>query len=530
MMISNADSRPQRRAMSAIRRRDRAATTTEAVSNSITRTVMSDNIALNASPITATSGVEPPDPRRWLALSVLALAQLMVILDGTIVNIALPSAQQALHISTANRGWIVTAYTLAFGGLLLLGGRIADHIGRKRAFLIGLVGFAGASALGGAAGGVALLLAARALQGAFGALLAPSALSLITVTFTQEKERAKAFGVFGAIAGGGAAIGLLSGGLLTQYLNWRWCLFVNVPIAVIAFVGALPIVQSSKAVRATRYDIGGAVLATGGLASLVYAFTEAATSGWGSAATLALLGAAVVLLGAFVRLETRVANPLLPMRVILDRNRGGAYLSSILLNSGMLGMFLFMTYYLQQTLHYSALRTGIAYLPFSGDVIVMAAVTSRLMPKFGPRLLMSVGGTVAAVGLLLLTRLSLDSSYPGSILPALLVVGAGVGLVYVPVSNSALNGVTERDSGVASALVSTTQQVGGSLGVALLNTIFTTATASYLLTHDSVGRAALHGYGIAFTVCAGLMAASAVVSFAIIRKRQTTSAALPSTV
>ncbi len=305
------------------------------------------------------SGGSVVDPRRWLALTVIAIAQLMVVLDATVVNIALPSAQQALHISDANRQWIVTAYTLAFGGLLLLGGRVADYMGRKRAFLIGLIGFAGASALGGAANGAVMLFMARGLQGAFGALLAPAALSLLTTTFTEARERAKAFGVFGAISGGGAAIGLISGGLLTEYLNWRWCLFVNIPVAVIAFVAALPIVRESKAEGNTRYDVPGAVLSTLGLVSLVYGFTKAATepNHWAAGATLLFLGLAVVLLTAFVVWETRTANPLLPMRVLLHRNRGGAYLTSILLGSGMLGMFLFMTYYLQQTLHYTALQT-----------------------------------------------------------------------------------------------------------------------------------------------------------------------------
>jgi EmrB/QacA subfamily drug resistance transporter len=485
---------------------------------------MSDNIVAGAHRASVGDALATADPRRWLALAVVAIAQLMVVLDATVVNIALPSAQAALHISDANRQWIVTAYTLAFGGLLLLGGRVADYLGRKRVFLIGLIGFAGASALGGAAVNAGMLFAARGLQGAFGALLAPAALSLITVTFTQARERARAFGVFGAISGGGAAIGMLSGGVLTQYLDWRWCLYVNVPVAIIAFVAALPIVRESRAEGSTRYDIPGAVLSTTGLIALVYGFTTAATHGWTSARTLVLLGAAIVLLVGFVLQELRTPNPLLPMRVILDRNRGASYLTSILLGSGMLGMFLFMTYYLQQTLHYSALQTGVAYLPLSGGIILTAIVAAPLLPRFGPRVLMSTGAVLTTVAMVWLTQLGLHSSYVVHILPAFIVMSMGMGLVFVPLSNVALTGVANRDAGVASALVNTTQQVGGSLGTALLNTIFTTASTGYLATHvggpQGLAQAAIHGYNVAFLASAILMAASAVVVFSFVRTRR----------
>src|SRR6266511_244408 len=406
------------------------------------------------------------DPRRWLALAVIAFAQLMVVLDATIVNIAMPSAQQGLHITDANRQWIVTAYTLAFGGLLLLGGRIADYVGRKRIFLIGLIGFAGASALGGVATNAATLFAARGLQGAFGALLAPAALSLITVTFTDIRDRAKAFGVFGAISGVGAAIGLIMGGLLTEYTSWRWCLLVNIPIALIAFFLALPIVRESRAHGNTRYDVPGAVLATGGLLALVYGFTKAAEDGWSAGNTLTYFGIAAVLLVGFVVVEARSANPLLPLRVVLHRNRGGSFLVSVLLGAGMLGMFLFMTYYFQGTLHYSPLRSGVAYLPFSGGLIVTAIVGSWLLPRVGARAMMTAGVILAT-----------------------------------------------------NAMVNTTQQVGASLGGALLNTVFTNATTSYIQTHGpaSAPLAAVHGYNVAFTASAALLAASALATFALIR-------------
>jgi EmrB/QacA subfamily drug resistance transporter len=470
----------------------------------------------------------PPDPRRWLALAVIAIAQLMVVLDATIVNIAMPSAQVALNIDNANRQWIITAYTLAFGGLLLLGGRIADYVGRKRVFLVGLIGFAAASALGGAAANAGMLFAARGLQGAFGALLAPAALSLITVTFTDVKDRAKAFGVFGAIAGGGGALGMILGGVLTEYTTWRWCLLVNIPIAIIAFLLAVPIVKESRAHGNTRYDIPGTILATGGLISLVYGFTKAASDGWSSGITLTLFAVAAVLLIAFVALEARITNPLLPLRVVLHRNRGGSYLTSVMLGAGMMGMFLFMTYYFQGTLQYSPLRSGIAYLPFSLAIIVTAGVASALLPRVGPRALMTVGGLLATIGMVWLTQLRIDSSYPTLILPALMIMAVGMGCLFVPLGNTALTGVAEHDAGVASAMVNTSQQIGGSLGVALLNTVFTTATAGYITQHgpsqQSVALGTVHGYNVAFTVSAVLLAASAVLVFVMIRKDRTQTA------
>jgi EmrB/QacA subfamily drug resistance transporter len=487
-----------------------------------------DAVTVTDISVTSTNSV-PPDPRRWLALAVIAVAQLMVVLDATIVNIALPSAQKALDISTADRQWIVTAYTLTFGGLLLLGGRIADYFGRKRTFLIGLLGFAGASALGGAAVNAGTLFAARGLQGIFGALLAPAALSLITVTFTEAKERAKAFGVFGGISGGGAAIGLLGGGVLTQYADWRWCLLVNIPIAVLAFAAALPVVRESKATGDTRYDIPGAVLATAGQVALVYGFTKAAIDGWSSGVTIAWLTSAVALLAAFLVWESRTAHPLLPLRVLFDRNRGGSYLVSILLGAGMLGMFLFMTFYLQQTLGWSALKSGVAYMPFSGGIIAAAVVASRLLPRVGPKVLMTIGGLLATAAMIWLTRLDLDSSYATAILPSFIAMSFGMGLVFVPLSSLALSGVANHDAGVASAMVNTTQQVGGSLGTALLNTIFTTAVAGYVTDHMAEAprgdagvklmkaHAAIHGYNVAFTASAILLAVATAVVVLMVR-------------
>ncbi|MFI5909003.1 MFS transporter [Dactylosporangium sp. NPDC051541] len=485
---------------------------------------MANDAVLTTDITDKSSSLVPPDPRRWLALAVIAVAQLMVVLDGTIVNIALPSAQRALDISTVDRQWIVTAYTLTFGGLLLLGGRVADYFGRKRAFLIGLLGFAGASALGGAAVNAETLFAARALQGLFGALLAPAALSLITVTFTEPKERAKAFGVFGGISGGGAAIGLLAGGVLTEYADWRWCLLVNIPIAILAFAAAVPLVRESRATGDTRYDIPGAVLATAGQVALVYGFTKAATDGWSSGVTIAWLTSAVVLLAAFLFWEARTAHPLLPLRVLFDRDRGASYLVSVLLGAGMLGMFLFMTFYLQQTMGWSALKSGVAYMPFSGGIIAAAVIASRLLPRTGPKVLMSVGGVLATASMVWLTRLDLDSSYAVSILPAFIGMSLGMGLVFVPMSSLALAGIADHDAGVASAMVNTTQQVGGSLGTALLNTIFTTAVAGYITDHATEAgspltqaHAAIHGYNVAFIASAVLMAVATAVVILMVR-------------
>jgi EmrB/QacA subfamily drug resistance transporter len=455
-----------------------------------------------------------PDPKRWLALVVIAVAQLMVVLDASIVTIALPSAQHALHISTANRQWVVTAYTLSFGGLLLLGGRIADYVGRKRIFIVGLLGFAGASALGGVAVDAPMLFGARALQGAFAALLAPAALSLISVTFTEIRERATAFGVYGAISGGGAAIGLIMGGVLTEYASWRWCLLVNVPIAAVAAVAAVSVVRDSRAHGNTSYDIPGAISVTAGLVALVYGFTKAASDGWAASATLTCLGIAVVLLAAFVTIEIKSTNPLLPMRVILDRNRGGSYLSSFMVGAGLLGMFLFLTYYFQGNLGYSALKTGFAFLPFSAGIIVAAGASSRLLPRTGPRPLMAAGFGAAAAGMIWLSRITPHTTYLAHVLPAEILISLGMGLAFVPMSSTALFRVPTHDAGVSSALVNTTQQIGGSLGTALLNTVAASATATYLLTRTpsraNVAAAQVHGYTIGFLVGAGCLVVAAL--------------------
>ncbi|WP_067793159.1 MFS transporter [Actinomadura formosensis] len=454
--------------------------------------------------------------RRWTALFFIGLAQLMIILDATVVNIALPSLQRDLGISDGDRQWIITAYTLAFGGLLLLGGRIADYTGRKRTFLIALLGFAGASALGGAASGFELLLIARALQGGFGALLGPSALSLLTVTFTEPKDRAKAFGVWGAISAAGGALGLLAGGALTDYLDWRWCLYINIPIALVAAVGGYAVLAESRHEGRARFDIPGVLLVTGGLVAIVYATGRAESDGWGSVTVTGLLAAGVVLLAAFAFVESRVPQPLLPPRVVADRTRGAAYLAVGLTAIGMFGAFLFMTYYMQVVKGYSPIKTGVAFLPMTVAVLVSAGgLATRLLPKLPPRALIVPGMLIGAAGMLWMLTLDAGTGYAGGVLVVQLLVGFGAGMIMPVAMNYATRGVGQGDAGVASASVNTAQQVGSSVGIALLNTIATSATADYLASHGRspaiAKQAVVEGFGTAGTWAAGILAAGALI-------------------
>ena len=458
------------------------------------------------------------DPTRWRTLFVVAISQLMIVLDSSIMNIAIPSAKVDLGITDANQQWVITAYTLAFGSLLLLGGRIGDYMGRKKIFLIGLVGFAAASALGGIASTQGMLFASRALQGVFAALLAPAALAIISVTFTVPTERAKAFGVIGAISGGGAAIGLILGGTLTEYASWRWCLGVNTPIAIVAALLAIKFVHESKASGNNTYDIPGVVTATAGLFSLTYGFNEAATKGWSSTTTISFLVAAVVLLIIFVAIESKVANPLMPLRVVTERNRGGSYLGSLVVGAGLFSMFLFLGLYLQVILGYSPLKSGFAFLPFTAGIIIFAGIASQLLPKFGPRALMVPGLVAAGVGLLLMTRITPDTSYVTHVLPSLLIMSSGMALVFIPLTSTSLHAVSSHDTGVASAMLNTSQQVGGSLGTALLNTIAATATTSYIAANGALGErlpdfAMTHGFVVAFKYSAALLFVGAIVLY-----------------
>jgi EmrB/QacA subfamily drug resistance transporter len=492
---------------------------------------MSEPAGVAASKRAGSSGVAAAPARRWWILGVVGLAQLMVVLDATIVNIALPSAQRALGFSNVDRQWVVTAYSLAFGGLLLLGGRLSDLVGRRRMLIIGLVGFGAASALGGAATGFALLVIGRGAQGAFGAMLAPAALSTLTVTFTDPAERGKAFGVYGAIAGAGGAVGLLLGGFLTEYLSWRWCLYVNVVLAVVAVTGALRLLTAYPRDPDVRIDWPGTVLVAAGLVAVVYGLSEADTAGWGASRTLGLLAAGVVLLAVFVLVERRVQHPLLPLRIITNRFRGGAYLAIGLSAIGVFGIFLFLTYYLQLTLAYSPVKSGLAFLPMIAAIVAASTTSSGvLMPRTGPRPLIPAGLLIAAVGLAILAaQLGLRTSYLDWILPALVLVGAGLGLVFGCALNTATYGAGAADAGVASALVNTNQQVGGSIGTALLNTLAASALASYVLTHGhsplTLAHAAVHSYVVGFWVSAAILAASAVVCALVLPSGTLTPAA-----
>ena len=485
--------------------------------------------------MTTTHDLAVPAPvtgRKWLPLVIVALAQLMIALDATIVNIALPSAQQALRISDANRQLVITAYTLAFGGLLLLGGRIADYLGRKRAFLTGLVGFAAASALGGAATNLGMLLAGRALQGAFAAVLAPTALSLLVVTFTEPAERAKAFAVYGAIAGSGGAAGLLLGGVVTEYLAWRWCLYVNVPIAIAAVTGGWVALPDVRPAARSRLDIPGVLLATGSLTAVVYACSQAVSHGWSARPVVGLLAAGAVLLILFLVQESRSAGPLLPLRIVVSRNRGGAYLATALAVVGMFGMFLALTYYFQVVLRFSPVRAGLAFLPMTAAVMASSTgIASRLLPRVPPRALIAPGLLAAAAALAWLTQLQPDSAYLTHALPAEVVAGLGMGLAFVPVFSVATQGVDPRDTGIASAMVNTANQVGGSVGTAVLNTIAASATAGYLAAHATGPATAalglVHGFSVAIGWGAGILLAAALIAAVMINAGRPARSAKP---
>ncbi|MGW4409331.1 DHA2 family efflux MFS transporter permease subunit [Nonomuraea sp. NPDC004702] len=466
---------------------------------------------------------------RWWVLALAGTAQLMVVLDSTVVNIALPSMQDDLKMSDATRGWVVSAYTLAFGGLLLIGGRLADRFGQRLAFVAGLLGFAAASALAGLAPNAPLLFAGRAAQGAFAALLAPTALSLITTTFTEARERTTAFGVFGALTGVGAAIGLLVGGLLTQYLSWNWCLLINVPITALALVRVPAVIPATTPVRGRPLDLAGMALSMLGMLAIVYSLSEMATQGWSSPLVLALLAVGPLLLVAFIAWEARSRHPLLPLRVLRDRTRAGAFLAIGLPQVSMFGFFLFLTYYLQQILGYSPLQTGLAFLPLSLAIGVGSTVITKMLePKLSPPALIIPALLMMAAGIALLIGAGPGgfSVYLTLLLPAELLIGLGLGCVIAPSISMATAGVGADDAGVASATVNVVQQLGGAIGIALLNTVATTAAAGYLATSgtsDARARtdAIMHGFSVSLAIAAAIVVATAVIAGFMLRSRAT---------
>jgi EmrB/QacA subfamily drug resistance transporter len=473
--------------------------------------------------MTAESKVQN-EPNRWAVLSLLGVAQLMVVLDATIVNIALPSAQKSLGFSTDSRQWVITAYALAFGSLLLLGGKLGDLFGRKWTFIAGLAGFSLASAVGGLAQSFAMLVVARACQGAFGALLAPSALSLLTITFADSPDRPKAFGIFGAIAGGGASVGLILGGALTQALSWRWCLYVNLVIAIPTALVSLRLLVNQADPARPKIDVPGVLTGSGGLFALVYGFSNAETSSWTAAVTVIALVACVVLLTCFVLIEQRAEHPLLPLHIVWDRARGGAYASIVLAGSGVFAVFLFLTYFMQENLKLSPLTTGVAFLPMTALIVISSTTAqTRLLGRTGAKPLIATGMALGLVSMLLLTRLTPNSSYAGGVLPSLLILGLGMGLIFAPAFGTATLGIDSHEAGVASAMVNTSQQVGGSVGTSLLSTLFASSAAAFLRSHAGTqnlqAAAMVHGYTTAFWWAVGIFAIGLVVVLAIFPNR-----------
>ncbi|MEH3054085.1 MAG: MFS transporter [Patulibacter minatonensis] len=474
----------------------------------------------------ANAAAEPPTKsadehrRHNRVLTMIGVAQLMVVLDITIVNVALPSAQEALGFTGASRQWVITAYALAFGSLLLLGGRMGDLFGRKRVFITGLLGFATASAIGGAAQSAEMLIGARALQGVFGALLAPASLSILTTTFTAPQERARAFGIFSAIAGGGAAVGLLLGGMLAEWASWRWCLYVNVVFAIPTAFAATRLLASGRPAQRPGVDIPGTLLATSALFLVVFGFSRAEVDGWGSAGAVGSFVAAAILLPSFIVRQRTAAHPLLPLPVVLDRARAGAYLSMLLAGTGIFAAFLFLTYFMQQNLRFTPIQTGTGFLAMTVGIVSSAQiVTRKLLPAFGPRPIVIAGMLFAAAAMFGFTTLSLDSTYAGTIMPCLFVCGLGMGSIFAPAFQTGTFGVQPMHAGVASAMVNTSQQVGGSIGTAAMSTIAASAMTKALGSANAAGAdpqvlaaAAVHGYTTAFTWAAGIFLVGAIVA------------------
>ena len=461
--------------------------------------------------------------RKGLALSVLAISQLMVVLDVSIVNVALPDIARDLRIGSQNDlSWIVTGYTLTFGGFLLLGGKLADRLGRRRVFLAGAALFAIASLLGGIAGNLGLLIAARLVQGLGGALMAPAALSLLTVIFDEGKERNRALGIWAAISAGGAALGLILGGVLTEYADWRWVLFVNVPVAVLAVIGASRYVPESRDARARGFDIPGALLVTGGLVALVYALVKGNDYGWSSGATLGMLALAAVLLGSFVVVQRRSADPLVDFRLFRSRSVLGADVGALFIGAGLFAVFFFLILWMQQVNDYSPIEAGFAFLPMTLFIIVGAGIASQLLGRIGPRPLLVVGPAVAALGMIILAlRLDPTSSYLTMVLPSLVLIAFGMGLTFVALTSAAVAGVPPEDAGVASALLNAGQQVGGALGLAILTAVSTARTESIVPAGPSPTPAyvdaLVEGWGLGFVVAAGFLAAAGVIGGSLVR-------------
>ncbi|HET7044036.1 MAG TPA: DHA2 family efflux MFS transporter permease subunit [Gaiellaceae bacterium] len=470
--------------------------------------------------------------RRWSALALIVTAQFMVVLDVAIVNVALPSIRSDLGFSQESLQWVITAYAIVFGGVLLLGGRLADLLGRRRLFVAGLALFALSSLLCGLAWSEPSLIVFRGVQGLGGALLAPAALSLLMTTFVEGRERNLALGIYGAASGSGAAAGVLLGGVLTSFLSWSWIFFVNVPVGLAAIALTPLLLAESRAERAHRhFDLAGAGTITSGLMLLVYAMTRATTDGWGSPATLGLLGGAVALVAAFVAVERRSPAPLLPLRIFRLRTLSAANATMAILGSVTFAQFFLLTLYLQEVLHYSAIRTGLAFSAFALTVVAASNVAQAAVGRLGVRTTLMTGIALSAVSLALIARVPLHGSYLVDLLPAFVLGGAGLGLSFVPVTIASLAGVGRADAGVASGLVNTSRQIGGAVGLAAVSTIAATATNGYARAHGVSAAAAPaldHGYRVALVVLLGLLvAAIAVVATFVRAERPAPAEALP---
>ncbi len=471
-----------------------------------------------------------PDPRRWKALALVCVAFFMTILDVSIVNVALPSIGRSLHFSQANLQWVVTAYAITFGGFLLLGGRAADLLGRRSIFMFGLVVFSAASLACGLAGSEAVLIGARAVQGLGAAIISPATLAIITTTFDEGSERNKALGIWGAMGGSGAAVGVLAGGVLTKYLGWEWIFFVNVPVGAAVLALAPRFVRESRIETARRrYDPLGAVLVTSGLALLVYAISKAPDTGWGSSRTILLLAGSAALLAAFLVVEARVAEPLMPLRIFRIRTVAGANIVGALLAVAVFSNFFVLTLYVQQVLHYSALKTGVTFVATAGTVVVVAGVAQALVTRVGAKPIMALGLALTAGAMLWYAQIPVHGSYASDLLPGYLMAGFGLAFSFIPVSIAALAGVGPREAGVASGLLNTSQQVGGAIGVAVVSTIATSHTSHLLRSGVDPAAALTAGFRWAFWALAGVAAAGAIAALVLIRSEEieTDAAAVP---
>ena len=468
--------------------------------------------------------LEQTDNRRWIALAVIVIAQFMVVLDVAIVNVALPSIKTDLNFSEQNLQWVITAYSILFGGVLLLGGRLADILGRRKLFIAGIALFTVSSLLDGLAWSEGSLIAFRALQGLGAALVSPAALSILTTTFAEGRERNRALGIWGAVSGSGAAAGVLLGGALTSAFSWSWIFFVNVPVGLLVLVLSPLLLRESRADLPDRhFDVSGAAAITGGLMLLVYTLTRATTHGWGSGSTIALLAASAALIAGFIVIELRSRAPLLPLGIFRLRTLTGSNVTGLLLAAALFSQFFLLTLYMQQVLHYSALKTGVAYVGITLTIIIVSAVAQALATRIGVRPLLPIGMALAAVALVLYARLPVHGHYFADLFPAFIIGGVGMALVFVPMSIGALTGVRADEAGIASGLINTSQQIGGAIGVAIASTIAATYTGHYVHAHPgstaASGAALTHGFAIAFWVLAGIAVAGGILGGLLVESR-----------